>query len=508
MREELRRVTRVERPHARPADRRRRRLRPRRRASSSTTPPSARSGTCRADWLAAAPGRERHPRPAPRRAKAARAGRTTATGARDTSPPIAAPQPREELWHLPDGRTLRMVAMPNADGGMTYIYENVTEQMTLESRLKALLAAAGRDARPSDRGGGGVRHRRPAAPLQPGLRRYLAAVAGPPARRSRTSARSSPTARRSIPTRRPGTTIRTAVTDLDHDDQAVGRMERPDGSVIDFATVALPEGMTMLTFVDVTDSARIQRVLKERNEALEAADRLKSDFIQHVSYELRSPLTTIIGFSELLAERDGRQAQPAAARIHGPHRCRRRARCSPSSTTSSTSRPSTPASCRSTSARRTSRRSSRRGRGAARPAGRAADRRWKSPIPKDIGTFHVDEQRVRQILFNLVSNAIRFSNAGGRIRVEAAREGQLGRLHGQRRRRRHPARRAAERSSSPSRRMPRRAGAAAPGSACRSSRASSSCMAARSRSAPRRARARRRSCACRSLPAAAAVAAE
>ena len=79
-------------------------------------------------------------------------------------------------------------------------------------------------------------------------------------------------------------------------------MERPDGSVIDYATVALPEGMTMLTFVDVTDSARIQRVLSERNEALEAADRLKSDFIQHVSYELRSPLQTIIGFSELLSD--------------------------------------------------------------------------------------------------------------------------------------------------------------------------------------------------------------
>jgi signal transduction histidine kinase len=43
-------------------------------------------------------------------------------------------------------------------------------------------------------------------------------------------------------------------------------------------------------------------------------------------------------------------------------------------------------------------------------------------IPKDIGTFHVDEQRMRQILFNLVSNAIRFSDAGGHIRVEAARQ--------------------------------------------------------------------------------------
>ena len=46
-------------------------------------------------------------------------------------------------------------------------------------------------------------------------------------------------------------------------------------------------------------------------------------------------------------------------------------------------------------------------------------------VPEDIGTFHVDPQRVRQILFNLLSNAIRFSNAGGHIRVEAAKRGNV-----------------------------------------------------------------------------------
>ena len=55
-------------------------------------------------------------------------------------------------------------------------------------------------------------------------------------------------------------------------------------------------------YVDVTDTKRVERALIERNEALEAADRLKTAFISHVSYELRTPLTNIIGFSELLAE--------------------------------------------------------------------------------------------------------------------------------------------------------------------------------------------------------------
>ena len=137
-------------------------------------------------------GGERHPRPAPRRPETAGAGRTIATGAPATSPPTATGRAARGLWHLPDGRTLRVVAVPNSDGGMTYIYENVTEQITLESRLEGALAAAGRDARPSLRGGGGVRHRRAAAAVQSRLRRDLAAVAGAPARASRISARSSP----------------------------------------------------------------------------------------------------------------------------------------------------------------------------------------------------------------------------------------------------------------------------------------------------------------------------
>jgi len=62
----------------------------------------------------------------------------------------------------------------------------------------------------------------------------------------------------------------------------------------------LPDGGTLVTFADVTASRAYERALIERNEALIAADRLKSQFIGHVSYELRTPLTNIIGFSELL----------------------------------------------------------------------------------------------------------------------------------------------------------------------------------------------------------------
>jgi len=81
----------------------------------------------------------------------------------------------------------------------------------------------------------------------------------------------------------------------------LGDVERSDRSILSLSTSPLPDGATLVTFKDVTDRFRIESALRDRNEGLEAADRLKSDFIKHVSYELRTPLNTILGFSEHLA---------------------------------------------------------------------------------------------------------------------------------------------------------------------------------------------------------------
>ena len=72
------------------------------------------------------------------------------------------------------------------------------------------------------------------------------------------------------------------------------------GRTIAFAIVPLPNGQTMLTFSDISDARQAERMLREKNEALEQANQIKNDFVQHVNYELRSPLTNIIGFSALL----------------------------------------------------------------------------------------------------------------------------------------------------------------------------------------------------------------
>ena len=56
----------------------------------------------------------------------------------------------------------------------------------------------------------------------------------------------------------------------------------------------------MIAWDDVTNSRKAEAALIERAEALETADRLKSEFVGHVSYQLRTPLTTISGYADFL----------------------------------------------------------------------------------------------------------------------------------------------------------------------------------------------------------------
>jgi len=79
-----------------------------------------------------------------------------------------------------------------------------------------------------------------------------------------------------------------------------GRITRNDDMLIEYATVPLPDGGILVSYFDVTDSAKVETALREKNTALEVAEQIKTDFLANVSYQLRTPLNAIMGFAEIL----------------------------------------------------------------------------------------------------------------------------------------------------------------------------------------------------------------
>jgi signal transduction histidine kinase len=94
--------------------------------------------------------------------------------------------------------------------------------------------------------------------------------------------------------------------------QRNGHVSFTDGRDFEFAAVPLPDGNALFTMLDVTDSRRIEAALRDRNEALEDADRTKTAFVSNMSYELRTPLTSIAGFAEMLASGYAGELPPIA----------------------------------------------------------------------------------------------------------------------------------------------------------------------------------------------------
>ncbi len=207
----------------------------------------------------------------------------------------------EDWWHLLDGRTIHVVSAQRPDGGLTYLYDDATERFALESRYNALIDVQ-RETLDSLKEGVAV------FATDGRLKLFNSAVLQI-WRLPRSTLKEGPHIDKIIALcsslyddMATWARVSRAVTGIsDRRHPVGGQMLRPDHSVIDFAVSPLPDGATLITFVDVTDSKRYEQTLIERNEALMAADRLKSQFISHVSYELRTPLTNIIGFSELLS---------------------------------------------------------------------------------------------------------------------------------------------------------------------------------------------------------------
>ncbi|MBB34652.1 MAG: tyrosine protein kinase [Hirschia sp.] len=197
-----------------------------------------------------------------------------------------------------------------------------------------------------------------------------------------------------------------------------GEMKRADGSMVTFLTQPLPDGQTLIAFVDVTAARRVETALRERAEAFQAADRLKTEFVQNVSYQLRSPLTTILGYAEFLesgkhGELNPKQVEQVQSILQASDHLSRLIENILDLAMIEAGRMDL--DLKDVDLRTVIDES------VELIFANAADTKIhvKVVCDKSIGMIRADERRLRQILFNLLTNAMRFTSPGDTIKVIA-----------------------------------------------------------------------------------------
>lgn len=207
----------------------------------------------------------------------------------------------DELWSLPDGRTLRVVRQPHPMGGILLLFSDITGELRLKAQYNAQIqvqqatldklndavAVFGSDGRLRLHNEAFEHFWNVTAPQLDAAGDFEGVV------------------ELCIPRlhdRAFWSELQGRVGDPDPSARAPmsGETKTSDSRIIVYQSRPLPDGATLIAFADVTDARQLESALAARSAALAEAERLKRDFVGNVSYELRTPLTTIIGYSELL----------------------------------------------------------------------------------------------------------------------------------------------------------------------------------------------------------------
>ncbi len=210
----------------------------------------------------------------------------------------------QDFWVLPDGRMLRIARQRHPSGGLLMIFSDITNEVALKSSYDALVQTQkaaldklheavvvfGLDGRLKlSNAAFSAMWRLEEGAISEGMA-FDAVIAA---------------CEKLFHDKAEWAKVRGRITDPSPEARTEyrGEMRRSDESVLKFLTRPLPDGATLVAFQDITADRRVEDALRERAEAFETADKLKGQFVENVSYQLRNPLQAIYGNAEMLAHK-------------------------------------------------------------------------------------------------------------------------------------------------------------------------------------------------------------
>ncbi len=222
-------------------------------------------------------------------------------------------EPTEDVLHLPGGGTLRRVIAPHPMGGLLTTYEDITDKLALERSYNTLIAVQRetidnlQEAVAVFGAEGELRLANPAFADLWGL--DLESLREGPVMGDVIDAFQEFFDDTTVWLRH--RTVMLAALDSDKQRSAQqGRVIRADKSVLEFISVPLPDGGVLFCYNDVSAPERVAQTLRGRAEALTATDKLRTEFLGNVAFELEGPVLAIGGLAKRLASI--KPGQPAA----------------------------------------------------------------------------------------------------------------------------------------------------------------------------------------------------
>lgn len=211
-------------------------------------------------------------------------------------------KPFNDFFYLPDGKALRVIVIPHALGGLLFSYEDMSDRLAIERSYNTLIAVQ-RATLDNLKEGVAVFGENGRLKLyNPNYMRILGHTPESLEGEPHISALLDH-AKSLFAYGKSWEKYKDELISDTADREGHSRLlEMKDGRVFDRTTVPLPDGGTLVSYMDITDSTLVERSLRDKNDALEEADRVKTEFLANVSYELRTPLTSVLGLSEMLLQ--------------------------------------------------------------------------------------------------------------------------------------------------------------------------------------------------------------